>query len=64
MRNLELVVTVIPTSVKKEVTETQNAVAAGTAVKMEIGESELDATVPAGKVWDVVANIRIVERDA
>ena len=61
MATLELVETTIPSSTKKEVTETQT-LSAGSMVKMEIGENELDAAVPAGKEWDVVANVRIIER--
>ena len=63
MADLGLIETVTPEIVRKEITDTQTLPASG-KVKLEVGENELDATVPRGKVWDVVANIRIVERDA
>ena len=63
MADLELVETITPATTRKEVTETQT-LAAGGKVKCEVGDNELSETVPRGKVWDVVANIRIVERDA
>jgi len=63
MAYLELVETITAATTKREVTETQT-LSAGGKVKMEIGANELDATVPRGKAWDVVANIRIMERDA
>ena len=63
MAELELVETITPATVRREVTDIQTLSARG-KVKMEIGNSELNEKVPAGKVWDVVANVRIVERDA
>ena len=61
MAVIELVETATAATVKKEVTETQT-LSAGGKVKMEVGESELSVTVPRGKAWDVIANIRITER--
>ena len=63
MATMELVSESKPAEVKKEVTETQTLQAGG-KVKLKVGENELHEVVPAGKVWDVVANIRILERDA
>jgi len=63
MAALELVEKTTHAVTRKEVTETQTLVAGG-KVKCEVGNNELSETVPQGKVWDVVANIRIVERDA
>ena len=62
MAKLEFETTSIPAALKKEVTVT-TTLAAGGKVKMELGEDELSEVVPAGKEWDVVANIRLVERD-
>ena len=63
MAALELVITTISETTKKECTESRT-LSAGSTVKMEIGNDDLSATVPVGKVWDVIGNVRIVERDA
>jgi len=63
MAAIELTETTTDATTRLEVTETQT-LAAGVAVKLEVGKHDLSVTVPAGKVWDLVANIRIVERDA
>ena len=63
MADMILVETNTASTVKKEVTETQT-LSAGQKVKMEIQDAELNETVPEGKVWYVVANVRIMETDA
>ena len=63
MAVLTLVETNTAATARKEVTETQT-LSAGQKVKMEIQDAELNETVPEGKVWYVVANVRIMETDA
>jgi len=60
---MEFETTVVPGVVKKEATLT-GALATGAKVKAECGEEELSETVPAGKVWTTVINIRVIEADA
>jgi len=61
MATIEVVTTTTPAATKKEATD-ERTLTAGASVKLEIGNDDLKATVPAGKEWDVVANIRIAER--
>jgi hypothetical protein len=53
--------TSVPATVKQESTDYKTLVA-GNVVKLELGNDDGDATVPAGEEWDVVASIRIVRR--
>ena len=63
MANLDFEIATIPETIKKEVTCIRT-LSAGDKLKAEIGsEDELDKIVPAGKVWDVVLNIRVTESD-
>jgi len=60
---IEFVTTNTPASTRLEATSTQT-LSAGDKVKAEIGEEELDTTVPEGKSWAIILNIRVVETDA
>jgi len=53
----------IPAVTRKEATMT-NTLTAGQSVKMESGNDEFSEVVPRGKLWDVIQNTRVVERDA
>ena len=52
-----------PASTRLEATNIQT-LPAGAKVKAEIGDQELDATVPKGKEWAVILSVRVVETDA
>ena len=63
MAALEFIETIIPSQVKKEVT-CEKTLSAGDSLEVEIGGDKLEKTVPAGKQWVVVLNVRLVETDA
>jgi len=60
---MDLETTVVPETTKKEAT-LEGILAAGAFVKAECGELEVNAIVPAGKVWTTVISVRVVETDA
>ena len=62
MANLEFIETTIPLQAKKEVT-CEKTLSAGEFLKAEVGGDELNKTVPMGKQWVVVLNIRLIETD-
>ena len=62
---IEIVTTEIPAATKKEALHEAGDLAQGTKIKAEIGEQELDTTVPRGKVAkNLVLSIRWDEEDA
>ena len=44
--------------------EINTPITAGQQLKAEVGEDELDTTVPAGKQWTVRLSMHIIESDA
>jgi len=62
MATLEFTETSTPAQVKKEVT-CEKTLSAGATLKAEVGEDELDKTVPSGKQWAVILNVRLTETD-
>ena len=62
MAALEFTENTTPAQVKKEVT-CEKTLSAGEFLKAEVGEDELNKTVPAGKQWTVIVNVRLTETD-
>ncbi|HUX02260.1 MAG TPA: hypothetical protein VMY35_14945 [Phycisphaerae bacterium] len=60
---MEFETVIVPGTVKKEAT-LEATLTAGAFVKAECGEEELAESVPEGKVWTTVINIRVIETDA
>jgi len=59
---IEFETTNTPASTRLEATNIQT-LTAGAVIKAEIGQQELDSIVPAGKQWDVILSVRVVETD-
>ena len=62
MAALEFIETTIPLQAKKEVT-CEKTLSAGDPLEVEIGGDKLEETVPVGKQWVVVVNVRLTETD-
>lgn len=60
---MELSTRIEPAQVIKTLTH-GSSLAAGGKLKLEVGENELDETVPTGKRWDVWVEIQVVESNA
>jgi len=63
MAELEFTTENLPAQVRYECTSEQ-VLAAGAQIGMRVGEDTILKTVPAGKQWSVVGNIRVVEENA